>query len=467
MVAAYGFSIMGLGTESIYMLFIVGVMVVTIQTNKAFWGLLLGVLYVLAYNFFLTAPQYTLKVNDPNYYISVLVFIVVAVIINTLTSKLRKQVDIAERNERMMERLYRISTGLLNSSSSDDACAYSAEALTKILKRRVTVDLGEPEADAGTAARRCFATGYPVGYGETEHADCSTKYLPLKTKNHIYGIVSIDCTDGELDEMDRQLIESVTSQTVIAVERDDLELTAQETKVNIEHERLKTNLLRSVSHDLRTPLTSISSGADFLLSDDGSMDPEVRTMVLENISSDADWLSGMVDNLLSMTRVQDTDVPLEKKLEVVDDVMSDAVAKEMKHRGKHTIIMKKPDEVLLVPMNGKLIAQVLINLIDNAIKHSRPDSTITVSAEKHRNEMIFAVADDGGGIDEADLEKIFDRFYSGDDISSDRQRGMGLGLSICRSIVEAHDGWITARNNEAGGATFNFALPLEAESNEY
>lgn len=459
MLAAYAFCHLGLQPESTFLLFIICVMIAVIETGGALWGLALGVAFVFAYNYFFTEPLYTFMITDPNYYITCVIFIIVAIIVNTLTSRLQKQVDIAERNERIMMRLYKISTGLLNSSSSEEACRYAGKELSRALGREVRMRLGDPGAQ-DVAAARCYAVGMPTGNGEVDFPHDPEKNLPLKTKRRVYGVASVDCGVNPVDAADRRFIDAVVSQTVVVIERDDLESSARDSMIDVEHEKLKTNLLRSVSHDLRTPLTSIASGAEFLLANIDSAEKETISSVLESIDADAEWLSEMVDNLLSMTRVQDADVPIEKKNEVVDDVISAAVTKEAKRKGAHEIVVNTPEEVMLVPMDGRLIVQVLINLIDNALKHTREDSTITVSAERQLGNMVFSVADDGGGIDPLELDKIFDSFYSGGGSSFDRQKGMGLGLSICKSIVEAHGGWISATNNDAGGATFSFALPM-------
>jgi two-component system sensor histidine kinase KdpD len=181
--------------------------------------------------------------------------------------------------------------------------------------------------------------------------------------------------------------------------------------------------------------------------------------VLNDIASDASWLSGMVENLLNMTRIQDGRLVIKKNSEVVDDIIGEAVSKVIKQKKGHQLIVEKPDEMLLVPMDGRLIIQVLLNLIDNAFKHTRDDSMVWIKVYSESENAVFEITDNGGGIREDKIDKLFDSFYTAIDNSSDKKHGMGLGLNICKSIVEAHNGKIIAKNNSIGGASFKFYLP--------
>ena len=268
-----------------------------------------------------------------------------------------------------------------------------------------------------------------------------------------------------MDRASASFVDSVIKQTVIAIERNNLEEHARADELKIERERFKTTLLRSVSHDLRTPLASIQGNAEFLARNYDQVAPDERTALLGSMAADARWLAEMIDNLLGMTRVQDEDVPLDFQPEVVDDVIGDAALHVMPRRGAHDITVIPPDEVELVSMDGRLIRQVVINLLDNALKHSAPDSRIRISTEREGARMVFRVEDNGGGIEPHMLGKIFGRFVSADE-GAERKSGMGLGLSICKAIVEAHGGEICAYNNDEGGATFEFWLPMTHEEAE-
>lgn len=466
--ATFGFSLIGLELEASFLVFILGILIAAIETESGLWGIGLGVMYLLVYDLFFVAPHLSLAIFNRTDAVTLVIFAIVAFITGALTNRMKQQVAISERNAQVLRRLNKISTGLIDSTSADGACAFSADMLSSMMGRTVEITLGAPDADAlaarsaddARAAVECYEQGYQTGAGVSGYIGCRMRFIPLSAKTKVHGTVAIDCTHGGLDLSSKSFLESVLKQTAIAVERNELEEHARADELKIERERFKTTLLRSVSHDLRTPLAGIQGNAEFLEQNLDQIDADERTALLGSISKDARWLAEMIDNLLSMTRVQDDDVPLDFQPEVVDDVIGDAVMHEMPYRGEHEIIVTPPEDVELVSMDGKLIRQVLVNLIDNAIKHAAPTARIWVSTMRDGDHMLFRVADDGGGIEPAMLGKIFGRFVS-EDAEPGRKSGIGLGLSICKAIVEAHGGTIVAYNNDRGGATFEFSLPME------
>lgn len=455
---SFGFSLVGLEPEASFLLFIVGILIASLETDSGLWGMGLGVMYLLVYDLFFALPHLSLLIFNWTDAVTLVIFAVVALITGALTNRMKQQVEIAERNALVLRRLNKISAGLIDSTSAEGACAFASDALCRVLGRDVSITLGRPAGEA--AAIECYEQGYQTGAGAGGQAGSTCLHMPLAAKAQVYGVVTIDCSEGALDKAARSFLDSAIKQTVIAVERNNLEEHARADELKIERERFKTTLLRSVSHDLRTPLASIQGNAEFLKDNCDQVGATERKALLSSMAADARWLAEMIDNLLGMTRVQDEDVPLDFQPEVVDDVIGDAVMHEMPYRGDHEIVVEPPREVVLVPMDGKLIRQVLINLIDNAIKHSAPKARIVVSAEVQGARAVFRVADSAGGIAPDMLGKIFGRFVS-DGAEPGGKSGIGLGLSICQAIVEAHGGGIGARNNAEGGATFEFWLPLE------
>ena len=225
-------------------------------------------------------------------------------------------------------------------------------------------------------------------------------------------------------------------------------------------------MLANMAHDLRTPLTGIAGSSNFLYDNYGSLDEETAKSMLNDICTDAEWLNSMVENLLNMTRIQEGRLDIQKKKEVVDDLISGAVTLVSKRLGDHRLKTVTPHDIVLLPVDARLFTQVLVNLIDNAIRHSGNDTTITVSARVMGNFITFKVSDNGSGIPEERLDKIFDNFFTTAYENGDKQRGVGLGLTICKAIVEAHGGHIKAVNNEGGGTTFQVDMPMEVRQNE-
>ena len=230
----------------------------------------------------------------------------------------------------------------------------------------------------------------------------------------------------------------------------------EELKIAMRMEQMRSNLLRAVSHDLRTPLTAIIGSSSVLMEDEG-LSPERKNELLAEINKDARWLVRVTENILSITRFSGGKVHLHMEDEVVEEIVSSAIVKFRRNHPEITVSVDRPEEILLVPMDATLIEQVLINLFDNAAAHGGHVQNIRVSIATIGNRASVTVLDDGVGIPEDVLPELFDgiRFSQSDD-----GRHMGIGLSVCRSIIHAHGGTITARNGANGGASFRFKLPF-------
>lgn len=225
------------------------------------------------------------------------------------------------------------------------------------------------------------------------------------------------------------------------------------------NERERANLLRAISHDLRTPLSGIMGTSEMLMD---MTDKEDRHQeLLQGIYQDADWLKSLVENILSLTRLQDVKIVIQKEMEAIEEVIGCAVAHVERSFPEREIQVEIPEEFRLVPMDAKLIEQVITNLLDNAVKHTRPQEAITVSASYTEDELLVSVRDEGEGIAEADVSNLFKIFYTSKTRSVDVKRGIGLGLTICETVVNAHGGTIIGRNRtDRKGAEFIFTLPL-------
>jgi len=226
------------------------------------------------------------------------------------------------------------------------------------------------------------------------------------------------------------------------------------------NEQLRADLLRSVSHDLRTPLTSISGNADMLLDEEAQLTELQRRQLVQDIYEDATWLKGMVENLLAITRLEDGTVSLKSEPEIVDDVVEEAMRHVSRDAEVHRLVVVPSDELLLAQMDAQVIVQVLVNLVNNAIAHTDEGSTITISTRRVDDFVEICVADDGLGVSDADKLRVFEPFYTTGRAVADSRRGIGLGLTLCRSIVEAHGGAMRVDDVEPHGAAFVFTLPL-------
>ena len=235
----------------------------------------------------------------------------------------------------------------------------------------------------------------------------------------------------------------------------------EEAAVQIENERLRSTLLRSISHDLRTPLTSITGNASNLLSHGEDFDEGTRRSLYRSIYEDAVWLNQMVENLLVSTRLENGETKLNFSAEVLEDIIEEAASHARAAGMTQQIVVEPTEDLLLVRADARLIAQVLINLLNNAQKYTPDNSTVRIRAQKLGEFVSVSVADDGHGIPDEDKDRIFEMFYTGTRNISDGRRSLGFGLALCRTVVRAHGGEITVSDNTPHGAVFTFTLPSE------
>lgn len=235
----------------------------------------------------------------------------------------------------------------------------------------------------------------------------------------------------------------------------------EEATLQMKNEQLRSNLLRSISHDLRTPLTTISGDASLLCGQYGQLSEDKAKELLSDISDNAEWLLNSVENLLSVTRIEDGRMNIQMHPESVDEVISEALSHITDRSKQHTIHYRQNDELLLAKMDVRLILQVIINLVDNALKYTPKDSVIDVWSYRQDGYIYIAVADNGPGIADEEKEKLFDMFYTTSFGTADGRRGLGLGLPLCRMIIHVHGGEITVRDNVPHGTIFTFTLPKE------
>ncbi len=288
--------------------------------------------------------------------------------------------------------------------------------------------------------------------------------FPIYGTDAILAVLRIPKEDAEqIGESHTRLLHSIIESTALAMERFESLQTQAKIREEAMQEHYRGNLLRAISHDLRTPLSGIMGTSEMIM--DMTPKKDLRYELAKGIYKDADWLHSLVENILNLTRLQDGGFALYKELEAVEEVVGVAVKVIEKRFPQREITLSMPDMILMVPMDARLISQVLVNLLDNAVKHT-PDHEeirLSVSRDSRANLAVFVVEDNGRGIPEADLPYIFQQFYTTRGKSADAQRGVGLGLSICQSIVQAHGGQISAENKHGHGAKFTFTLPLEEQ----
>ncbi|SCP95668.1 sensor histidine kinase [Anaerobium acetethylicum] len=313
-----------------------------------------------------------------------------------------------------------------------------------------------------------------AGVGTDFCGRSSCTYLPLVSHNEIWGVLGIYREEQKpLEKTQLRFLNSIISQAAMAIERQHLSEVQQQIKMEAEKENMRANLLRAVSHDLRTPLTGIIGSSTTLLEHKDILSPEQHDKLLRNIHDDSNWLLHMVENLLSVTRIREEGSTVNKIAEPLEEVVSEAVMRIKKRYPDAVIQVRVPDEFLMVPMDATLIEQVLINLTENAIVHSESKKPTELYVDKEDDQVIFHIRDYGIGLmngsvndlsgepDLPNFDSIFEGYSYKKNKSTDSSKGIGIGLSICKTIITAHGGTITAGNHKDGGAHFTFSLPLE------
>ena len=300
-----------------------------------------------------------------------------------------------------------------------------------------------------------------AGASTEKFQDAHCLYLSIRTGQQVYGVVGVPCSaKAPLDAFTSSILLSILGECALALESLHNAEEREKAAVLAKNEQLRANLLRSISHDLRTPLTSISGNADALLHSYQALDDDSRTQMITDIYDDAQWLTELVENLLAVTKISDGSVKLQLSDQVVDDIVAEALRHIDRHATEHHITSDCGEMPLLVRADARLIMQLLINLVNNAIKYTPAGSHIEIHAFREAEHAVIEVSDDGPGIPDAQKAQVFEMFYTGSKRVADSRRSLGLGLSLCRSIVHAHDGELSLRDNTPHGCVFSFTLPL-------
>lgn len=475
----YLFRIAGFPETNIVILYLLGVLLVARFTNDFYIGLVASIMSTFAFNYFFTAPYFTFAVNDPSYIVTFVVMTITAVATSTLTSRVKKSAAEASDRANETNALYHLTNHLTDAKSISDIAEIAAEQIGKVLSCWAAVlcfdPKGNPEkvfiqsTDSGLVHRE-----YDVkddiehrlqGFQSSHITGNEFSEWPIYGHETILGVLRIPLADSEnMSERGKKLLMAMTESTAMAMDRFR---TAEERiryREESEQERYRGNLLRAISHDLRTPLSGIMGTSEMIMDMSKRSDP--RFELAQGIWQDADWLHSLVENILSLTRLENGRLALHKQPEAVEEIIGSALTHIEKRAPEYEIDVDIPDELLLVPMDAKLIVQVLINLLDNAVKHTKPESPITITVKKDEGFACFYISDNGEGINEEDLPNIFKMFYTSKTNTADAKRGVGLGLPICDAIIKAHDGTIFAHNKADGGAELIFKLPLEVEDHE-
>jgi two-component system sensor histidine kinase KdpD len=464
--------------SNLAMIYLVAVVVAAVAFGRG-PAIAASILGVAAFDFFFVKPRYTFAVSDTQYLVTFSVMLLVAMVIGTLTSRLRDQLAIARREQQSTAAQYRLSHELAARGSLREILGAAVDRIGEIVEAKVAALIPDENGRLGVSAgdgtlfgggeheravaQWAFENGKSAGLGTRTLSGARALHLPLIGANRTVGVLAIRPEQPPIlkDPDMVRFIGALANQTAVAIERSTLGESAEQARTEVETERARSALLSSVSHDLRTPLAAITGAATSLIGDGAKLPDPTRRELAETIADEARRLNRLIGDLLEMTRLESGSLKARKEWSSLEEVVGAALS------GLETQLHGRPIQVdlaidlPLVPLDDVLFEQVIRNLVENANKYSPPEQPIEVAARIEGKELRVAVSDRGPGLRPGEELRAFEKFYRGND-TSDRS-GVGLGLAICRGIIEAHGGRIEAANRSGGGAEFTVWLPLQGE----
>ncbi|MEF9952546.1 MAG: sensor histidine kinase KdpD [Clostridium sp.] len=478
------FYMFGFSQSNINSIYILGSIGISVLTASRFYGVTGSIIGALAYNYFFCEPRFTLHTYDLDYIVTFAIMIVVSLITSTLTSRIRYQAKMAAMKSHRTEVLLEATKKLQEAKSIKEIIDMTAFQINKLLERDVIFykskggDLEAPilyrskdstikeeeycTSNEAAVAQWVLKNRRSAGYGTDTLPGAKCLYKPLYSMEEVYGVVGIAISGNELiGTLEKSLLAAMLSESGSAMERYYLNEKQKQIAIKAQRESLRSNLLRAISHDLRTPLTCISGNANVLMGTGDSLNQGEKQRLYEDIYDDSLWLINLVENLLSVTRIDNSDMDLDMTPEFWEEVISESLKHTSRKKDEYEIIMDIEDPMMMSKMDPRLIIQVIINIVDNGIKYTEKGSKIVVSARKYKGQAVIEISDNGNGISQKDKERLFDMFFTVDKNRGDSRRGLGLGLSLCKSIINAHNSDIYVRDNLPCGTVFGFKMPLE------
>lgn len=468
---------MNFSETNIVVVYILAVLISSLFSSNYLYGIIASILGTLSFNYLFTEPFFTLEVNNPDYFVTFIVMTITAIISSTLTNHIQKNAIEAKKREQETKTLYELTSNLTVAKTMDDIITVSIKYISQCFSCQAAMIKCNLEGTIPPSFFQQLRNGNYMHREIENRKSLQTSINNLK-ESYLEGIEFCDWpiyghqkllsilripveTMHSINTEQLGLLKSMTESIALAMDRVVAGIEQMKVREEIIQERYRSNLLRAISHDLRTPLTSIMGSSEVLM--DMLKNNEIQKNIVNNIYKDADWLHSLVENILSLTKLQNGKLTIQKKQEAVEEIIGEAVSHITSRYKNAKINVSIPNELMLVPMDGHLIEQVIFNLTDNAIKNSQNNIEVDIDAmySDDNKYAVFNIKDRGKGIKEKDLNAIFQPFYTSRDKLPDSDFGIGLGLTICQAIIKAHCGNIIAKNRDGGGAIFSFTLPME------
>lgn len=479
-------------TTNVSGVFLLSVIIVSILTGQYFWGIFSAFYGVVATNFFFMYPFFVFTLSLDGYWLTFMIMATTSAITCAMTVNLHKQREVAKRKEKMAYLMNEMDRKLLRADAKEEIIELLMEHLHIQTERPILYleradgeflildesDISEETfempgqrfkveekymAEYYRNARRALAEKRIISDDLDPVRGDGVLCMPILWQDKVFGVACIILGEDALNNEIEEYAQSIINHFAIAFDHQALRVIQQQILMEKQEEQLRGSLLRSISHDLRTPLTSILGASGSIIENEERMQPELRRKLLQDINEEAHWLLRMIENVLSVTKIGNHNTKLKKMLEPVEEVVADSVARCKKYYPELKIKIDQPDDLIMIPMDPVLIRQVLTNLIDNAHRHGKSNQTMELSVVLQDDYVEFSVQDYGLGMAAEDLQHVFRGLGRRKQQEKDSNRGLGLGVSICKTIVEAHEGQLMAENVPDKGLKVTFRLPVGEE----
>mgnify|MGYP004516667259 FL=1 len=464
---------------NIVTIYILGVLLTSILTNGYLCSVAGSFLSVFLFCFFLTEPRMSFQTYAVGYPVTFFIMLISSVLTGALAAKLKMHAKLSAQLAFRTQVLFDTDRLMQKAKGETEILDVTCTQLLRLLNRSITayvVENGALSEGKLFSGKKENTEDFLIPeeqqiarwvYENRQRAGASTHYFPqakciylaIRSGNNVYGVIGIPLQKETLDSFEYSILLSVINECALAMENAQNALEKEKNAVMAKNEQLRADLLRAISHDLRTPLCSISGNADMLLGNSDRLDEATKHQIYSDIYDDSEWLTGVVENLLSITRLNDGRL----KFKFTDQLLDEVIVESLRHISrKHDDykIVTDCEELVLARMDVRLIMQVLVNLVDNAIKYTPPGSVICIRGTKTDGKAQISVEDNGPGIPEEMKTHIFEMFYTGKTTVADSHRSLGLGLALCHSIIEAHEGTLVLTDHDPHGCNFIFTLPL-------
>lgn len=466
-----------LALANVIMIYLIGVVLVSMRYGRG-PSIFCSIASVALFDFFCVPPVFTFAVSDSQYFLTFAVMLTVALVISTLTVRMRQQTDESILRERHTSALYRMSCDLSSSPDLLELYKIGLKHISAVFDAAAAIIIPNEEEKPSSIilapdkysltnldpdkTKWVMESKQVVGYGTSVFPGSPTLYLPLIGTNRSLAVLAIKPFEQNrfISPQQFQLLHTFANQLSQSCERAILAEENEKNKLQMKSEQLRNSLLSCISHDLRTPLATITGAASYIVNAGTSLDLESCREMAGEIFAESARLNRLVSNLLDMTRLQSGTLQLKKEWHPVDELVGAALTYMDDKMGGRTIKTNIPPDLPFLAVDGTLIQQVLVNLLENANKYTPPASTIELSARRGDNCVEIDVADSGPGIPEDRRAQVFEKFYR---LGTNHMPGAGLGLAICRGIMEAHGGSISVSENPGGGALFRITIPAGAD----